>query len=140
MAWMRQVCGRLKSDFRYSNSLVYNNYPFPLAPTEAQRQAVTDAAEAVLAARAQFPGESLAALYDPTTMPPALARAHQALDRAVDRCYRPQPFATELARLEFLFGLYQQLSAPVLSATPKAKARRAQTRQDSEVETPLPSS
>lgn len=79
------------------------------------------AAEAVLAARAQFPGESLAALYDPATMPPALARAHQALDRAVDRCYRPQPFGTELARLEFLFGLYQQLSAPVLGA---AKRRR----------------
>ena len=106
MAWMRQVCGRLKSDFRYSGTLVYNNYPFPPAPTEAQRQAVTEAAAAVLAARAQFPGESLAALYDPTTMPPALARAHQALDRAVDRCYRPQPFPSELARLEFLFGLY----------------------------------
>lgn len=122
MAWTRQVCGRLKSDFRYSGTLVYNNYPFPPAPTEAQRQAVAAAAEGVLAARASFGGESLAALYDPGTMPPALARAHQALDRAVDRCYRPQPFATELARLEFLFGLYQQLSAPVLGAP--AKKRR----------------
>ena len=84
------------------------------------------AAEAVLAARAAFPTESLAALYDPSTMPPALARAHQALDRAVDRCYRPQPFTTELARLEFLFGLYQQLSAPVLDATPK-KARASRS-------------
>lgn len=119
MTWMRQVCGRLKSDFRYSGTLVYNNYPFPLAPADAQKQAVTEAAEAVLAARAQFPGESLAALYDPATMPPALARAHQVLDRAVDRCYRPQPFGTELARLEFLFGLYQQLSAPVLGAVPR---------------------
>ena len=118
---MRTVAGRMKSDYSYSGSLVYNNYPFPPAPTEAQRQAVTDAA--VLAARAAFPGESLAALYDPTTMPPALARAHAALDRAVDRCYRPQPFATELARLEFLFGLYQQLSAPVLGAAPKVKAK-----------------
>lgn len=123
MAWMRQVCGRLKSDFRYSAGIVYNNYPFPLAPTEAQQQAVAAAAEGVLAARAQFPGESLAALYDPATMPPALARAHQVLDRAVDRCYRPQPFATELARLEFLFGLYQQLSAPVLGA-PARKGRK----------------
>ena len=60
----------------YSNSLVYNNYPFPPSPTDAQRAAVTAAAEAVLAARAAFPGESLAALYDPATMPPALARAH----------------------------------------------------------------
>lgn len=125
MAWMRQVCGRLKSDFRYSGTLIYNNYPFPPAPTEAQRQAVTTAAEAVLAARAEFPGESLAALYDPTTMPPTLVRAHQVLDRAVDRCYRPQPFVTELARLEFLFGLYQQLSTPVLSAPKKARASRA---------------
>lgn len=57
-------------------------------------------------------------------MPPTLARAHQALDRAVDRCYRPQPFATELARLEFLFGLYQQLSAPVLGAGKPAAAAR----------------
>ncbi len=126
MAWVKQVCGRLKSDFRYSGTLVYNNYPFPSAPTEAQRQAVAVAAEAVLAARAAFPTESLAALYDPSTMPPALARAHQALDRAVDRCYRPQPFSTELARLEFLFGLYQQLSAPVLGTTPK-KARASRS-------------
>ena len=78
----------------------------------------------MLAARAAFPGESLAALYDPTTMPPALARAHAALDRAVDRCYRPQPFATELARLEFLFGLYQQLSAPLVAVAQAGKARR----------------
>lgn len=85
------------------------------------QQAVTTAAEAVLAARAQFPTESLSALYDPATMPPALARAHQALDRAVDKCYRPAAFASELARLEFLFGLYQQLSAPVLGAPAKKK-------------------
>jgi hypothetical protein len=126
MAWMRVVAGRLKSDYSYSGALVYNTYPFPPAPSEAQRAAVAAAAEAVLAARAAFPTESLAALYDPDTMPPALARAHQALDRAVDRCYRPQPFATELARLEFLFGLYQQLSAPVLGAAPK-KARASRT-------------
>jgi hypothetical protein len=125
MTWMRQVCGRLKSDFRYSNSLVYNNFPFPPAPTEGQQHVVAAAAEAVLAARASFPTESLAALYDPGTMPPALARAHQALDRAVDRCYRPQPFATELARLEFLFGLYQQLSVPVLGTPKKARVSRA---------------
>lgn len=121
MAWMRTVAGRLKSDFRYSGSLVYNTYPFPAAPTEAQRQAVTAAAGAVLAAREQFPGESLAALYDPRLMPPVLAQAHGQLDRAVDRCYRLQLFATELTRLEFLFGLYQELSAPVLG---QAKRRR----------------
>ena len=121
MAWMRQVCGRLESRFRYSAGIVYNNYPFPPNPTEAQRAAVSAAAEGVLAARAAFPAEPLAALYDPATMPPALARAHATLDRAVDRCYRPQPFGTELARLEFLFGLYQQLSAPVLGPAPKRR-------------------
>ena len=108
MAWMRQVCGRLKSDFRYSNSLVYNNFPFPPAPTSNQVGAVEAAAQAVLVARAQYPDETLAVLYDPRLMPPNLAQAHAALDRAVDRCYRPQPFANELARVEFLFGLYQQ--------------------------------
>jgi len=122
MAWMRQVCGRLKSDFRYSGTLVYNNYPFPPAPTPAQVAAVEAAAQGVLTARAGFPGESLAALYDPRLMPPALAQAHSQLDRAVDRCYRPQPFGTELQRLEFLFGLYQELSAPVLGKV-KAKKR-----------------
>lgn len=125
MAWMRTVAGRLKSDFRYSGSLVYNTFPFPPNPTEGQRAAVAAAAEAVLAARAQFPAESLAALYDPTTMPPALARAHATLDRAVDRCYRPAAFATELTRLEFLFGLYQQLSAPVLGAMKKPKRAKS---------------
>jgi len=122
MVWMRQVCGRLKSDFRYSGTLVYNNYPFPPAPTPAQVAAVEAAAQGVLTARAGFPGESLAALYDPRLMPPALAQAHSQLDRAVDRCYRPQPFGTELQRLEFLFGLYQELSAPVLGKV-KAKKR-----------------
>lgn len=124
MAWMRQVCGRLKSDFRYSGTLVYNTFPFPQFPTPSQTASVEAAAEAVLAARAQFPGESLAALYDPRLMPPALAHAHAQLDRAVDRCYRPQPFATELARLEHLFSLYQQLSAPVLGKEANAKKRR----------------
>ncbi len=81
------------------------------------------AAQAVLAARAAFPAESLATGYDPLTMPPALVRAHAALDRAVDACYRPAAFATELSRLEFLFQQYRQLQAPLLPA-PKAKARR----------------
>ena len=124
MTWMRQVGGRLKSDYSYSAGIVYNNYPFPPAPTKTQRAVVAAAAEAVLAARAAFPTESLAALYDPGTMPPALARAHQTLDRAVDRCYRPQPFATELTRLEFLFGLYQQLSAPILPVPKPAERQR----------------
>ncbi|AII52386.1 class I SAM-dependent DNA methyltransferase [Hymenobacter sp. APR13] len=122
MAWMRAVCGRLKSDFRYSGLLVYNNFPFPATPSAKQVAAVEAAAQQVLAARAQFPEESLATLYDPLTMPPALVKAHQTLDRAVDLCYRPAAFPTELSRLEFLFEQYRQLQAPLLP--PPAKARR----------------
>ncbi len=122
MAWMRQICGRIKSDFRYSATLVYNNFPFPPAPSPKQTAAVEAAAAQVLAARAAFPTESLATLYDPLTMPPALVRAHAVLDRAVDQCYRPAAFATELARLEFLFAAYRTLQAPLLP--PPAKARK----------------
>ena len=127
MAWMRQVCGRLESRFRYSGTLVYNNFPFPQNPTPKQTTGVEAAAQAVLAARAEFPTESLATLYDPLTMPPALVRAHAALDRAVDACYRAAAFPTELSRLEFLFQAYRQLQVPLLPAPP-AKAKRAPRR------------
>ncbi|WP_449555672.1 type IIL restriction-modification enzyme MmeI [Hymenobacter ruricola] len=129
MAWMRHVTGRLKSDYQYSKDIVYNNYPFPPSPSPKQTAAVEAAAARVLAARAEFPDATLALLYDPLTMPPALAQAHAALDRAVDLCYRPAAFPTELSRLEYLFGLYRQLAEPLLPApnrrTAPAKARRA---------------
>jgi len=108
MIWVKTVCGRIKSDYRYSNELVYNNYPFPQSPTDKQKEAVEKAAQAVLDARALFPDSSLADLYDPNTMPPALVKAHQQLDKAVDLCYRPQPFPNETKRIEFLFELYDQ--------------------------------
>jgi hypothetical protein len=114
MAWTRITCGKLKSDFRYSNKLVYNNYPWPPNPTEAQRLKVQEAARAVLDAREQFPGSTLADLYDPVSMPPKLAKAHEALDRAVDRCYRKEPFETDRQRVEYLFALYEQLAAPLV--------------------------
>jgi len=123
MAWVRQVCGRLKSDYRYSAKLVYNNYPWPQEVTDARRQRVEESAQAVLDARAQFPDSTLADLYDPNAMPTALRRAHSQLDTAVDRCYRPQPFTSERQRLEYLFGLYEQLIAP-LTATPRRQRRR----------------
>ena len=124
MAWVRQVCGRLKSDYRYSNSLVYNNYPWPQTVTDAKRERVESAAQAVLDARIQFPDATLADLYDPNAMPAALRKAHDALDKAVDRCYRPQPFTSERQRLEFLFNLYEQLIAPLAPRTPKRSPRR----------------
>jgi hypothetical protein len=124
MAWVKRVAGRLKSDFRYSNTLVYNNYPWPADPTPAQRASVERLAQAVLDARAQFPDSTLAALYDPLLMPPVLLRAHQQLDRAVELCYRPEPFPNDQARVEFLFSLYEKLTAPLLPA-PAATRRRS---------------
>ena len=124
MAWVRRVCGRLKSDYSYSNSLVYNNYPWPTTATETQRARVEDLAQGVLDARAQFPDYTLAALYDPLLMPPALLRAHQQLDRAVDRCYRAEPFPTDQARVEFLFVLYERLIEPLLPPPPPSRRRR----------------
>ena len=124
LAWMATVTGRLKSDYRYSNKIVYNNYPWPQSATEAQKAAVEQAAQAVLDARAQFPGSTLADLYDPVAMPPALAKAHSQLDAAVDRCYRKEKFASDRARVEFLFELYEKLTAPLIAATKPKRARK----------------
>jgi len=127
MAWVRLVAGRLKSDFRYSNTLVYNNYPWPQSPTEAQRAAVEREAQSVLDARTLYPESNLATLYDPVLMPPELVKAHTRLDAAVERCYRPEPFASDRERVEFLFALYEKLTAPLLPAlkTPARTRRRA---------------
>jgi hypothetical protein len=119
MTWIRFVCGRMKSDFQYSSSIVYNNYPFPQSHTDTQKKKVEEAAQTVLDTRAKYPGSSLADLYDPVTMPPDLVKAHTALDKAVDLCYRSQPFANELSRIEFLFGLYEQYAAPMFGGQEK---------------------
>ncbi|MDR2439531.1 MAG: transposase, partial [Planctomycetaceae bacterium] len=85
-AWMRHVCGRLEIDYRYSGTLVYNNFPFP-NPTDKQRQAIESAAQAILDIRAKYPKSNLADLYDPLTMPVDLLKAHQKLDKAVEKAY-----------------------------------------------------
>ena len=128
MAWTRQVCGRLESRYRYSNKLVYNNFPWPENPTAKQREAVESAAQKVLAARKQFPAATLADLYDPLAMPPALIKAHAELDAAVDKCYRAEKFATERQRVEYLFSLYEKLTAPLLPVT-KSKIKSARARK-----------
>jgi hypothetical protein len=129
MAWVRQVCGRLKSDYRYSNKLVYNNFPWPNT-TAAQRERVEEKARAVLAAREpHLPPRgkaTLADIYDPLAMPPELVKAHAELDRAVEKCYRSEPFHSDRERVEFLFSLYEKLTAPLLPAAPKTRARRSQ--------------
>ena len=85
-AWMRTVCGRLKSDYRYSGSIVYNNFPWP-TPTEAQKEKIEKSAQGILDARALYPNNSLADLYDELTMPPELRKAHRENDKAVMQAY-----------------------------------------------------
>jgi hypothetical protein len=126
-AWVRFTCGRLKSDFRYSSSVVYNNFPWPGFAGEPlsdkHRTAIEQAAQCVLDARAQFADASLADLYDPLTMPPALLKAHQKLDTAVDAAYQPsggkKSYASDAERVAFLFDLYQRITS--LLPTPAAK-------------------
>jgi hypothetical protein len=130
MAWVRQVCGRIKSDYRYSNKLVYNNFPWPNA-TAQQRERAAEKARAVLAARKpHLPPRglgTLADLYDPLTMPSELLKAHAGLDRAVEKCYRTDQFHSDRERVEFLFSLYEKLSAPLLPVTARARSRGSQS-------------
>jgi hypothetical protein len=122
-SWMRCVAGRLKSDYRYSTKLVYNNFPWPENPSEKQKQAIETAAQAVLDERAQFLGSSLADLYDPLTMPSALLKAHQHLDKTVDAAFGKTNFKTEAERVAFLFELYQKYTS--LFPLEKQKRRKA---------------
>lgn len=142
MAWVKYVCGRLESRFRYSASIVYNNFPWPENPSEKQKKDVEDAAQKVLDVREAFLNPktddpnfatslprhlatSLADLYDPLTMPPALVKAHQDLDTSVDLCYRPQPFPNETKRIEFLFELYDKYTADLFTKEKPVKSRKA---------------
>ena len=110
MAWMRAVCGRLKSDYSYSNTIVYNNFPWP-NPTDEQKARIEETAQAILDARALYPDSSLADLYDELTMPPELRKAHQDNDRAVMRAYGFDiKTMTESTCVAELFKLYQELT------------------------------
>ncbi|OIQ75101.1 hypothetical protein GALL_432340 [mine drainage metagenome] len=144
-AWMRYTCGRLKSDFRYSNTIVYNNFPWPefpeshkpnkpLAPVHQSQTAIETAAQAVLDVRAKFqagdPPATLADLYDPLTMPPELLRSHQKLDAAVDKAYEAsggkKSYKSDAKRVAILFERYQKLTSllPAEKSTSKRKTRR----------------
>ncbi len=126
MAWVRSVAGRLESRYRYSNQIVYNNFPWPNDPSEKQVAAIEQAAQAVLDARTARPESSLADLYDPVAMPPDLRKAHQTLDRAVDAAYGRRNFALDAERVAFLFELYHQYTS--LLPAPEAPARRRRRR------------
>ena len=136
-AWMRYTCGRLESRYSYSNTIVYNNYPWPGFAGEPlsdkYRTAIEQAAQCVLDARAQFADASLADLYDPLTMPPALLKTHQKLDAAVDAAYQPsggkKTYASDAERVAFLFELYQRITsllpAPAVKKTRKPYSQKS---------------
>lgn len=124
MAWVKSVCGRLKSDYRYSKDIVYNNFPWPENPNEKQILAIEEKAQRVLDIRLQFPNSSLADLYHPLTMPPALVKAHNELDKAVDLAYRPQAFTSEANRMEYLFELYEKYTADLFSKEKVKKLKK----------------
>ena len=123
MAWMRAVCGRLKSDYRYSKDVVYNNFPWP-APTEEQKAKIEQTAQAILDARALYPDSTLADLYDELTMPVELRKAHQDNDRAVMQAYGfpVKSSFTESQCVAELFKLYQELTKTKNNETHQTKA------------------
>ena len=122
MAWVKSICGRLESRFRYSKDIVYNNYPWPENPTDKQIKSIETASQKVLDARLEFPKSSLSDLYDPLSMPAVLIKAHNELDKAVDLAYRPQPFTGEANRMVFLFELYEKYTADLFT---KVKVKKA---------------
>jgi hypothetical protein len=123
-AWLRAIGGRLKSDYRYSASIVYNNFPWPTEVSDARRAAILAAGQSILDARAVHPDSSLADLYDPLTMPKDLSHAHRANDKAVDAAYGYKRAEGDTARVAFLFDLYQALTnLPPATKAPK-RARK----------------
>jgi type I restriction-modification system DNA methylase subunit len=126
MTWMRYVCGRLESRYQYSASVVYNNYPFPKDVSEKKKESVETAAQAILDIRKIYTekGNTLADLYDPNSMPVDLLKAHQSLDKLVDKCYRDAPFASEPKRIEFLFELYEKYTADLFTVEKNKKVRK----------------
>lgn len=133
MAWVRAVCGRLESRFRYTAEIVYNNYPWPTQASDKQVAAIRAAADAVLQCRSRYPDAALSDLYDPLEMPKDLLKAHQVLDRAVDAAYvsmgGKRTWGSEAERVAFLLGLYAELANPVEHAAtvneePKPRMRR----------------
>ena len=122
MSWARHIGGRVKSDYSYSGKINYNAFPWPEASLR-DGEKINILAQAVLDARADHPGATLADLYDPDLMPPNLRKAHRALDVAVDRLYRPAPFESDRERVEHLFGLYERMVAGFLATPDKPKRR-----------------
>ena len=122
--WMRTVAGRLKSDYRYSKDIVYNNFPFPLEVTGKQKEQIETIAQNILTIRTEFEGASLADLYNPLTMPPKLLKAHETLDKAVDKLYSKTGFKTDTERVAHLFELNKKLTSLIVEDEKKSKKDR----------------
>lgn len=110
MVWMRTVAGRLKTDYRYSSALVYNTFPFPNI-SQKQKDEITELVFAILDEREKHSQKTLAQLYDPDKMPEGLKKAHHNLDIAIEQCYRSKPFESDEERLEYLFKMYEEMTA-----------------------------
>ena len=108
MIWVRNVGGKLKTDYRYSAKLCYNTFPFPDITTK-QKENLNLYVFAILDERAKHPSKTMAWLYNPSTMPKGLLQAHQELDLAIEQCYRLQPFKNDTERLEYLFKMYEEM-------------------------------
>lgn len=124
MTWTKYTCGRMKSDYSYSNTIVYNNFPWPLSPTEKQISAIENAAKNVIEAREMYPNSSLADLYDKLSTPAQLVKAHSALDKVVDLAYRPQVFISEANRMGYLFELYEKYTADLFTVEKIKKVKK----------------
>ncbi len=122
MAWLRYIGGRLESRYRYSIGIVYNTFPWPEIDVR-QRIRVQNLAQAVLDARTEFPEATMADLYDSDAMKPKLCKAHRALDNAVDKLYRSDPFAGDRQRVDHLFGRYEKLISPLTAAPRKRRGK-----------------
>jgi hypothetical protein len=105
MVWTRYVCGRLKSDYRYSVGIVYNNFIWPDIE-ESKKPSIEEKAKKILEIRSKYKGQSLADLYDPNTMPVDLLKAHQALDKEVEKAYRKEPFGSDEDRISYIYKSY----------------------------------
>jgi type I restriction-modification system DNA methylase subunit len=123
MAWLRYIGGRLKSDYRYSIGLVYNPFPWPSASSDKVKAKIQALAQAVLDTRKKHKGSTLADLYDPDLMPANLRKAHQALDKGVDKLYRNEAFPSDRERVEHLFELYEKMTNPFLAIASSVPGR-----------------
>jgi hypothetical protein len=127
MVWVDAVGGKLKTDYRYSAKLCYNTFPFPDI-TLKQKENLNLYVFAILDERAKHPEKTMAQLYDPDKMPKGLKQAHEELDRAVEQCYRLQPFTSDTERLEYLFKMYEEMTKRGTLFEKQKKQKKAVTK------------